>query len=147
MTRGLTLVELVLTIAVAGIIGVPTGLILGEQLFSAMSSRDSTLATQLARYEMELLDSQNNFFTLQSATFANYQGSVYTLTRTVTCLTTPPTCTSGAPGNQGMKQIQVTVTKTGSTSPLAQLISYRTKCVCFGSNPPLSQTNCANVCS
>ena len=139
MRRGLTLVELVLTIALAGILGIPTGLLLGEHLFVALTSRDSTVATQLARYEMERLDSLNNFFdpnlnVVPPVTISNYQGFPYDLTRTVTCLTSPATtCTSGALNNQGVKRIQVTVTKTGSAQPLSRLISYRTKHVFFGS--------------
>jgi hypothetical protein len=101
---------------------------------------------QLARYEMEQLDSLNDFFALVSALpIPNYQGYSYTLTRTVSCQTGD--CTSTGIGNQGVKRIEITVTKSDSTDPLARLISYRTKCVCFGSTPLLASNRCDNVCS
>ena len=139
MNRGLTLVELVLTIGLAGIIGIPTGLLVGEHLWLTLTSRDSNIATQLARAEMERLDSLNNFFhgdlvAPSTTPIPNYQGFAYDLTRTVSCLAPPSDCISSATSSQGVKRIQVTVTKSGSTDPLARLISYRAKHVSFGSS-------------
>ena len=155
MTRGLTMVELALTIGLLGIIGIPTGLLLGEHLRAALTSQDSTMAMQLARYEMESLDSFNNFFTSpaincpgggsRTTIIPFYQGYPYDLTRQVSCLLGD--CCSTATDQQGVKRIQVTVTKSGSGDSLARLISYRTKCVCFGSGLSFGQTNCSNACS
>ena len=129
---GVTLIELVVTISLAAILAIPVGLLLSEHLTGALRARDATVATHLARYEMELLDSQNDFFTLASvAPQPNYQGYPYTLTRAVTCLLGD--CTSTATTSQGVKRIEVTVTKTGSSDPLATLVTYRTKHVSFGS--------------
>jgi len=148
--RGLTLVELILTISLATILAIPTALLLGAHLQEAMSSHDSTMALQLGRFELERLDSLNNFFaspdlTIGSTVLTNFQGYPYDVTRAVTCQVGD--CTSTASSSQGVKRITITVTPTGSAVPLAKLITYRTKCVCFGSNPPLSQINCSNVCS
>ena len=148
MKHGVTLVELVLTIGLAGILGIPTGLLLGEHLNVSLRTRDSNLATQLARYEMERLDSLNNFFASDLAVgttvLPTYQGYPYTLTRTVSCQV--GNCTSTSTTSQGVKRIQIAVTKPGSTEPLANLISYRAKCVCFGSPPPLVLNSCSNAC-
>ena len=150
MKHGVTLVELVLAIGLAGILGIPTGLLLGEHLNASLRTRDSNLATQLARYEMERLDSLNNFFATPDLTVGppivipNYQGYAYTLTRTVTCQV--GNCTSTSTTSQGIKRIQIAVTKSDSTEPLANLISYRAKCVCFGSPPPLVLNSCSNAC-
>lgn len=135
MTRvaGLTLIELVITISLAALLGIPTGLLVGEHLRVGIRSRDSMVATQLARRELEYLDSLNDFFhaEMNSGVFVNYQGVPYTLTRTVTCINN---CTAAAAANrQGYKRIVVTVTKPGSSDPLARLITYRTKYVLFGS--------------
>jgi len=129
---GLTLVELVLTVGLAGILGIPTGLLLSEHLRAAVTSRDSTVAMGLARAETEQLDSLNNFFALPlgTVTIANYQGYPYNLTRTITCQA--GNCTSGSSNSQGVKRIVVTVTKAGSTAPLARMTTYRTKHVLFG---------------
>ena len=49
MTRGLTMVELVVTIALAAILGIPTGRLLVEHVRLGMQTQDSMRATQLAR--------------------------------------------------------------------------------------------------
>lgn len=133
--RGLTLIELVLTIALAGILAVPTGLLLTEHLREAMSSRDSTFALQLARAEVERLESFNNFFkspelNIGSTLMPNYQGYPYDVTRAVTCQV--GNCVSAALNSQGVKRIDIVVTQAGSLQPQARLISYRTKHVSFG---------------
>lgn len=138
--RGLTLVELVITIALAAIIGIPAGVILSEHLRGALRARDYTVAMNLARYEMEQLDSFNDFFHADLAlptdpattTFVNYQGYPYTLQRTVTCLLGDCTDTDPTTGTQGVKQITIVVTKTTAGDLLATLVTYRTKHVSFG---------------
>ena len=148
MSRGLTLVELVITISLAAILGIPVGLLLSEHLTSALGARDVTVATNLARREMEYVDSLNDnasgpFFSSAlggavvptTTDFLSYQGYPYTLRRTVTCLL--GNCTSTSLSSQGVKRITVTVYKPSATDPFAQLlatlITYRTKHVAFGS--------------
>lgn len=138
MRRALTLIELVLTISLAGLLGIPTGGLVTEHLRVAMTSRDSTMALQLARQELERLDglqraAGQEFFVdlpLGTTTTLNYRGSPYTLTRAITCAA--GNCTSTALANQGLKRIEVVVTRPGSPAQLAKLISYRTKHVWFG---------------
>src|SRR3989338_1682819 len=120
MTRGLTLVELIITISLTAILGIPAGILLSRQLGAAIDARDYTVAMSLARYEMERLDSFNDVYHADlfvtnspvTTTIADYQGYPYTLQRTVSCLT--GNCTTG---NFNVKRVDITVRKTGSSSP------------------------------
>ena len=141
LRRGLTLVELVVTISLAAILGIPLGWLLSEQLEGALRARDAVLATNLARAELERLDSLNDFFTPELAPGAttvvpNYLGFPYTMERAVTCLP-GGNCTSTSFSSQGVKRITVSIYKPGATDPLARRLSrlttYRTKHVLFGS--------------
>ena len=143
MTRGLTLVELIITISLAAIIGVPTGILLSEHLTGALRSRDYTVAMNLARADLEQLDSFfNNFCSLSSAGPAPVSGyPAYILERVVSCQTTGSSCNCSCSGGCGgapssarndIKRIEVRVTKSGSTDRLATLVTYRTKYVLFG---------------
>lgn len=134
--RGLTLIELVLTLGLLGILGIPSGIILSEHLLGALSSQDTHRALQLARSEMEQLDAFNNFFApalaLGTTVIPNYSGAPYTLTRVVSC--EAGNCSNTALASQGIKRIRVTVAPISDPSRiLAQMISYRTKHVQFGS--------------
>ena len=155
MTRGLTLVELVITISLAAIIGVPTGILGSERLSGALRARDYTVAMSLARAEMERLDSlvdgadsDTAFFcttnlalgTSGPTPITNYEQ--YLLTRIVSCQTPTSSCQCRCSGQCGtgspttarndIKRIEVQVTKSGSTDRLATLVTYRTKYVLFG---------------
>ncbi len=142
VVQGLTLVELVITISLAAIIGIPTGILLSQHLKGALRARDAVVAMNLARYEMERLDSLNDFchvdLTVNSPAglpINSYQGYPYTLTRIVWCQTGNCASNCGSPSNtnNGVKRIEIRVTKSGSTDVLASLVSYRTEFVLFGS--------------
>ncbi|PIQ83224.1 MAG: hypothetical protein COV75_08825 [Candidatus Omnitrophica bacterium CG11_big_fil_rev_8_21_14_0_20_63_9] len=144
-TRGLTLVELVIAIALAGLLGVPIGMLVSEQLRSAIQARDHSVAMNLARAEMERLDSLNNFCHadlnvtgLSPPALVGYWPG-YDLTRIVTCAA--GNCASQSPGvchpptntRNGLKRVDLRVTRTGSGELAASLTTYRTKYVLFGS--------------
>jgi len=149
---GLTLVELVITISLTAILGIPAGILFSEHLTAALRARDAAVAMSLARYEMERLDGLNDFFAsgLTVATtnpiptppwpsgYPSYSGA-----RTVTCFQTMcPGCSGGqttacsacsssaVSACQMVKQIRVTVGKSGTR--LAELRTYRTRNVGFG---------------
>lgn len=137
--RALTLVELIITIVLAAIIGIPAGLILSEHLRGALRARDYTVAMSLARQEMERLDSLNTTNDFISSIISQPAAPVpgfpsYTRAVTVICLALPGAedCTSTDIATQGVKQITIVVTKTGPGDVLATLVSYRTKHVFFG---------------
>ena len=144
---GLTLVELVITISLAGIIGVPVGIILSRQLDSALRARDYAVAMSLARAAMEQVDSASDlpaFCNLNSTVPAPVSGyPAYTVERVVACQTTGSTCNCGCSGACGtvagaasarndIKRIEIRLTKSGSGERLATLVTYRTKYVLFG---------------
>ena len=133
MSRGITLVELVVTIALSAILAVPLGRLLSQYFNGALEARDATTAMGLARGEMERLDGLNNFFDAglnvgtRPATVTGFSG--YALTIVVTCAFGD--CTVSAA--QGVKRVEVTVTRPAvPAAPLARLVTYRTKNVFFG---------------
>ena len=149
MTRraphGLTLVELVVTIVLTAIIGVPMGRMVAEQLRGALNARDSTIAMNLARLELERLDSLNDFchadLALTGGTTAPNPDPAFTVTRIVSCQTPTSSCAcscsggcGGAPSNarNDIKRIEIRVTKSGSGELGAAAVTYRTKYVSFG---------------
>ena len=135
MTRGVTLVELIITIALTAIIGVPVGFILSEHLRGALRARDDTVAMSLARQEMERFDTFNTTSDFISTIITQPAAPVpgfpaYTREVTVTCLLGD--CLDPDIAIQGVKQITIVVTKTGPGDVLATLVNYRTKHVFFG---------------
>lgn len=151
--NGLTLVELIITISLAAIIGVPTGILLSEHLTGALRAQDYTVAMNLARREMERLDSLVNGSNPPTANFCTADLALgttgpipipgyaqYSLERTVSCQVSAGCdcgCTGGCDGGptnarNEVKRIEVRITKSGSTDRLATLVTYRTKYVFFG---------------
>jgi len=150
MTRGLTLVELVITISLAAIIGVPAGILLSEHLTGALRARDYAVALNLARAEIERLDSLNDFChtdlnlaTTGPTPITGYPA--YSLVRIVQCQTSSSSCVCSCTLRQGpldcrnatsatndIKRTEVRVTKSGSSDNLASLVTYRTRWISFG---------------
>ena len=137
---GMTLVELVITISLSAIIGVSAGILLSEQLRGALRARDYSVAMNLARAEMEKLDSRNDFchadLALGTTDLVSGYPAAYTVRRVVSCRTGGTTCANcnlpPTNANNGVKQIDITVKKSGSGETLATLVTYRTKYVLFG---------------
>jgi type II secretory pathway pseudopilin PulG len=152
----MTLVELIITIALAAILGIPAGILLSEHLGAALRARDFSVAMSLARAEMERLDSLVNGADSDTANFCTTDlalGAVgptaiagypqYSLTRTVSCQTPSSSCACSCSGSCGtgsptnarndIKRIEIRVTSSGSGESLASLATYRTKYVLFGS--------------
>ena len=146
---GLTLVELVITISLAAIIGIPTGILLSEHLTGALRARDYAVAMSLARAEMERLDSLNNFchadlsltlpagVLLSGAPFSSYPS--YEVRRVVNCQAqaSGTACTSACVASPGatdnaIKRVEVVATRSGTTDRVASLVTYRSKYVTFG---------------
>ena len=139
---GLTLVELVLTISLAGILSIPIGILISEQLRGAMRARDVTIAMNLARAEVERLESFNDFCrselaltTTAGVVVPGASFPAYVVTRIVSCQTGNCDANCGSPSNanNGIKRIEIRVTRSGSSTPLATLVTYRTKFVLYGS--------------
>ena len=128
---GFTLVELVIAICLSAILGIPAGVLISEQLRAALTARDQVVAIGLARAELERLESLNDFFAITTQAPAAVPGfAAYTRAVTVTC--EAGNCTNTNFDSQGIKQIDVTVTKTGIAGSLASLTTYRAKHVSYG---------------
>jgi prepilin-type N-terminal cleavage/methylation domain-containing protein len=117
---GFTLIELIMTIVVVGIVAIPISITLSKHVQSVFISQDITMATNLARADLEQMNN-TAYASIVSATLNNYQGYNYNLTRTVafvngTALTAEST-------------VKVTdqVTASGSATVLAKLVTYISK--------------------
>lgn len=122
---GFTLIELVMTIVVVGIVAVPLSLFIGRNIESVFYCEDLTIALNLAKFEMEYV---NNliYVNIINASLPNYQGYNYNLTRSVTYVQ------GGDATAESLKKITVSVTKSGSTSVLVSLVTYIARNVSYG---------------
>lgn len=120
--EGFTLIELVMTIVVVGIVSIPLSLLVGRHLQSTFKSGDYTTAMNLARFEMEKV---NN---MDYANIGNNSSSDdgYDIIRTVTY------AQGDAFSLESVKQVRVDVTKTGSPAVLFNLVTYLAKNVNYG---------------
>ena len=119
-SKGFTLIELVMTIVVVGIVGVPLALSIGQQVYSTVQSGAYTKALNLARYEMEILNN-TAFASIATASYPSFQGYPYNVTVTVTYAQGTSSST------ESLKLIVVSVTQTGSATVLASLTTYMAK--------------------
>lgn len=121
--RAFTLIELIMTIVVVGVVALPIANTLFEHIQSVFISHDYTVALNLARLDMETVIN-TAYADIAGASLSNYQGySGYNLSRSV------DEETSGA---QGYKIISISITKSGSADALATLKTYITKNITWG---------------
>ena len=124
-SKGFTLIELVMTIVVVGIVAVPLSLLLSEHIRSLFQSEDYTMATNLARLDMEKVNNLA-YANVATASSPNYNGYNCDIIRTVTY----------AQGTQltpeSLKQIRVDVRKTGSATVLVSLVTYLARNISYG---------------
>jgi hypothetical protein len=76
-----------------------------------------TVATNLARFDLEQMNNAA-YASVGTATFSNYQGYSYDLDRTVAYVN------GTALSAESTKKVTVQVTKSGSASVLAELVTY-----------------------
>ncbi|MFH1360209.1 MAG: prepilin-type N-terminal cleavage/methylation domain-containing protein [Candidatus Omnitrophota bacterium] len=110
-----TLIELLITIVVVGIISIPLSVSLFQQVEGTFRSQDYTMAINLARYEMEIVNNMD-WDNILSANYLNYLGTSYNLARRVRMITPP--------GVEGLKQVSIQVRRAGSADDLAIFITY-----------------------
>lgn len=122
---GFTLIELVMTIVVAGVIAIPLSLTISQYIKSVFKAQDYTMAANLARAEIERVNKMT-YTSMVTASFTNYQGYPYNVARTVTYI-------AGSSGStNSLKQIVVSVTKSGSAEVLANFTTYFARNVSYG---------------
>jgi len=123
--RGFTLIEIIMAIVLLGIISVILGLFVAQQVQAVARADDYTLAFNLARAEIEIVNnlSYANITDLTTPDYAGYTG--YTMYRTVTFV-------FGGPVGESLKQAVVQIRRTGGMENLATLTTYIANNVSFG---------------
>ncbi|MEW6101246.1 MAG: prepilin-type N-terminal cleavage/methylation domain-containing protein [Candidatus Omnitrophota bacterium] len=117
---GFTLVELVITIVVLGIVMIPLGFMSMEYLRAIVYARNLTAAQNLAKVEMAKVNnlsfSDTTLADGYDTTISNYEGYSYDVRRTVNY---------AAGWDNNLKQVRVRVYPAGETSAhLVDLITY-----------------------
>lgn len=120
LTAGFTLIELIVTIVVLGLVLIPLGLMCGEYMNAIVYSRDSGVAGNLVKIEMakvnNLAYADPTLSTSYDSTSSNYESYPYDLRRQV----------NNVPGfGTALKEVQIWVYPPGQTSNhLAHTITY-----------------------
>ena len=109
-----------MTIVVVGIVAVPISLMLGAHLNSLFYSKDLTMANNLARFEMEVVNNLP-YANISNANSSNYQGYAYNVYRNITYIN------GNATSSESTKQITVQVKKANQSAVLLELNNYASK--------------------
>lgn len=120
--KGYTLIELVMTMILVGIIAIPIAMMFAGQVQGTMASSSFVTAVNLGREEVEKIYN-TGYDSLSTATYTNYGGYPYTVTRTVTTV-------SGSKGAE-LKNIVVDVSRSGSAQVLARLYTSVAKNIVY----------------
>ena len=123
--RGFTLIELVMTMIIVSIVSIPLSLLIGAHIESVFLSERDVMAENLACYEMEKVNNMT-YANIATASFSNYEGYAYDLTRTVTYVQ------GDGASVESLKKIQVEVKKAGETNVITRSVTYLAKNVAYG---------------
>ena len=115
--RGFTLIELIMTIVVVGIVAIPISITLSKQVQSVFQSQDITMAINLARFDLAQMNN-TTYTSIASTSISGYQGYGYNLTRTVSYVNGTSSST------ESTKKITVQIAKSGSATVLVELNTY-----------------------
>ena len=120
--KGFTLIELIITIVIVGMIAIPLSLLLAEMVQSVETAGENNIAVNLARLEMEIVNNLDyDSITSRTTTFGEYP---YDVIRDVNEIYSS--------GDEGLKEISVEVQKSGSEDVLVTFITYLAKNVNYG---------------
>ena len=123
--KGFTLIELIMTIIVVGIIAIPLSMLITEHFASTLNSSEHTMTMHLARFEMEKVNNMD-YASISNASISNYEGYSYDITRTVTFVQ------GDASSPESLKQVTVDVTQAGGSTVLFSLVTYVAKNMAYG---------------
>jgi prepilin-type N-terminal cleavage/methylation domain-containing protein len=115
-----TLIELIMTIIVIGIIAIPLSLLVSQHIESIFQSEDLTIGANLVRFEMEVVNNMN-YTNIVNATFNQYQGYNYNVTRSVSY------AHGSGVSSESTKKVTVEVSKIGQTNVIVGLVTYITR--------------------
>jgi len=131
VSRGWTLVELVITVGLTGLLAVPLGTFFAELVRGSLEDQEQALVLNLARMQLEEVNSLPYGSVVTIPTLSSYQAFPYDVTRQVA--TQSPTDGSSA---AAMKRVTVRVFPGGAdqaaTPPLVTVITYRANGVTSG---------------
>ncbi len=123
--RGFTLIELIMTIVLIGIVVIPSSIFMVETVRGALKSQDIIVAVNLARMELEKTNNMA-YDDISDASFSPYPGYNYDLNRKVTVIEEK----KGKGGKKSVTEIKVTVYPAGKLGSkedlLATVITHRT---------------------
>lgn len=115
-----TLIELIMTIVVVGIVALPISITLAKHLQSVFQSQDLTMANNLAKFDLEQINN-TAYASIVAANITNYQGYNYDLSRTVSFVN------GSAPSAESTVKVTLQITKSGSAAILVKLVTYISK--------------------
>lgn len=122
--KGFTLIELILTIVVVGVIAVPLALVVGEHVVNLFYSEDVTITRELARFEMEKVNNLD-YNNITDNNISDYEGYSYDVSRKVIYEE------GGSGTDESLKRVTVKVFKAGTDqsvdSPLVICITFIAK--------------------
>ena len=123
--RGFSLIELIMTIVIVGIVSIPLGLLLSRHYESIFISEDYHNAMNLARFEMERVRNMS-YANIITASFSNYQGANYDVVRTVTFVQ------GTALTAESLKRVLVQVRKSGTLTIIFSSNTFIARNVSYG---------------
>ena len=124
---GFTLVELIMTMVVVGIVSIPLSFLVIGHMESIVVSSDMTIALNLARFEMEIVNS-SAYTDILIGTFvnANNPNSDYDVTRIVTYEQGDDLSA------ESLKRITVQVTRAGDADVIISLVTFIARNITYG---------------
>ena len=118
--KAFTFIELIMAIVVVGITAIPISITLSKHVQSVFQSQDMTMATNLARFDLEQVNN-TAYASIAAANITGYQGYGYDLSRAFSYIN------GTAVSAESTKKITVQVTKSGSSAVLVKLVTYISK--------------------
>ena len=128
LCKGFTLIELIMTILIVGVIAVPLSLFLIQNIEGVFRSKEYTLVMNLARLEMERVNNLP-YNRITTTAFPNYEGYNYDVDRQVRIFPS----TLPVPANVELKEVRVTVRRPRQATSILSLITYVTDFNGYGS--------------
>ena len=110
---------------IVSIVSIPLSLLIGAHIESVFLSERDVMAENLACHEMEKVNNMT-YANIATASFSNYEGYAYDLTRTVTYVQ------GDGASVESLKKIQVEVKKAGETNVITRSVTYLAKNVAYG---------------
>ena len=122
--KSFTLVELIMTIVVVAIMGIPLSLVVCQYINSFVVTENLTNAIQLVRLESEKV-ARMDYQDIDDDFFSQYEGFAYDIERLVSFRR------GGASSTNSLKEIVIKAYPHGASTLLAECLTFRVKDVSF----------------